>query len=336
MRRRNRIAALVPDCALRLHPALALTIAALTLGVASGMALKQVPLSFTGGVANLMGHIAIVLGLGAILGRLVASSGGAVALGGFLVDHCGPKGLPWALMALGILVGMPVFFEVGLVLLMPIVAEVARRSGRPPILAGMPLLAGLSIVHGMLPPHPAPLLAAGPFSRRPGTDDSVWTGRGATSRRAGWAGAGLVDDAQVGEARVAGAQAAGEGSTLFSAPSFGGGFSRRDRNGATVGGADAKTETGSRAGWSAAGSFDHSAAHRADLSGQLGGCYGVDGIGGQPDSPFCRKPGYRPAHRGTGLAGHAGPAHSDGPASRARTAAPAHQRSRSSQLPTCW
>jgi GntP family gluconate:H+ symporter len=107
-----------------------------------------------------MGHIAIVLGLGAILGRLLAGSGGAAALGRVLVENCGINGLPWALLALGILVGMPVFFEVGLVLLMPIVAEAARRSGRPPILVGLPVLAGLSMVHGMLPPHPAAMLAA--------------------------------------------------------------------------------------------------------------------------------------------------------------------------------
>ena len=144
----------------RLHPALALAVAALALGVASGMSLKQVPLSFTTGVGNLMGHIAIILGLGAVLGRLLASSGGATALGSFLVEKCGPYGLPWALLGLGIVVGMPVFFEVGLVLLMPIVAEAARRTGKPPVLAGMPLLAGLSIVHGTLPPHPAAMLAA--------------------------------------------------------------------------------------------------------------------------------------------------------------------------------
>jgi GntP family gluconate:H+ symporter len=111
-------------------------------------------------VGNLMGHIAIVLGLGAILGRLLAGSGGAAALGRVLVENCGINGLPWALLALGILVGMPVFFEVGLVLLMPIVAEAARRSGRPAILVGLPVLAGLSMVHGMLPPHPAAMLAA--------------------------------------------------------------------------------------------------------------------------------------------------------------------------------
>ncbi len=143
----------------RLHPALALCVAALTLGVASGMPLAQVPLSFTGGVGNLLGHIAIVLGLGAILGRLLASSGGATALGNLFVDNCGSQGLPWALLGLGILVGLPVFFEVGLVLLLPIVAEAARRSHRPPILVALPVLAGLSIVHGTLPPHPAAMLA---------------------------------------------------------------------------------------------------------------------------------------------------------------------------------
>ena len=144
----------------RLHPAIALVIGAMALGVAAGMPLKQIPVSFSLGVGNLMGHIAIVLGLGAILGNLLARSGGAGALGSALVEGCGKRGLPWALLGLGILVGMPVFFEVGLVLLMPIVAAAARRSGRPPILVGMPLLAGLSIVHGALPPHPAAMLAA--------------------------------------------------------------------------------------------------------------------------------------------------------------------------------
>jgi gluconate:H+ symporter, GntP family len=144
----------------RLHPALALTVAALVLGVASGMPLKQVPVSFSLGVGNLMGHIAIVLGLGAILGNLLARSGGATALGRVLVENCGDRGLPWALLGLGFLVGMPVFFEVGLVLLMPIVAAAAHRSERPPILVGLPLMAGLSIVHGTLPPHPAAMLAA--------------------------------------------------------------------------------------------------------------------------------------------------------------------------------
>ena len=144
----------------RLHPALALAVSGFALGIVSGMPLSKVPASFTAGVGGLMGHIAIVLGLGAILGRLLASSGGAAALGGTLVERCGHRVLPWALLGLGILVGMPVFFEVGLVLMMPIIAAAAQRSGRPAILVGLPMLAGLSIVHGTIPPHPAAMLAA--------------------------------------------------------------------------------------------------------------------------------------------------------------------------------
>jgi GntP family gluconate:H+ symporter len=203
----------------RLHPALALAIGAVGLGLVSGMPLKQVPLSFTGGVANLMGHIAIVLGLGAILGRLVASSGGAASLGRALVDNCGKAGLPWALLGLGMLVGMPVFMEVGLVLLMPIVAEAARRSQRPPILVGMPLLAGLSIVHGTLPPHPAALLAASLYHADLGR--TILYGLAAGLPAAALAGpclGWLMMRRWEKRPGWLGLKAAEEGSTLFSAP----------------------------------------------------------------------------------------------------------------------
>lgn len=147
----------------RLHPALALMVGALGLGLASGMPLLQVPTSFTAGVGNLMGRIVIILGFGAVLGALLARSGGAAALGNYLVDLFGPRGVPWALLVLGIVVGMPVFFEVGLVLMIPIVIAAARRSAQPPILVAAPLLAGLSIMHSTVPPHPAAMLAAAQY-----------------------------------------------------------------------------------------------------------------------------------------------------------------------------
>ncbi len=147
----------------KLHAAVGLCVAAFALGVAAGMPLKQVPLSFTTGVGNMMGHIAIILGMGAILGQLLASSGGAASLSKTLVEGCGTRGLPWALLGLSLLVGMPVFFEVGLVLLMPIIVEAAHRAQRPPILVSLPVLAGLSITHGLIPPHPSALLAATVF-----------------------------------------------------------------------------------------------------------------------------------------------------------------------------
>jgi gluconate:H+ symporter, GntP family len=147
----------------RLHPAIAILISAIVLGVVSGMPLSRIPASISTGVGSLLAHVALVLGLGAVLGHLLASSGGAAALGEGLVGRCGPRGLPIAMMLMGMLVGFPVFFEVGLVLLMPIVVSVARRSGRSPILAGMPTLAGLSIVHGLIPPHPAAMMAVAQY-----------------------------------------------------------------------------------------------------------------------------------------------------------------------------
>lgn len=141
---------------LRLHAALGLMLAALALGVASGMPLEQVPASFTAGVGAMMGHIAIILAMGAILGQLLSDS---TSLGATLVERCGVRGVPWALLAISLLVGMAVFFEVGLVLLLPLVVETARRTGKPPILTALPVMAGLSIMHGLVPPHPAAILA---------------------------------------------------------------------------------------------------------------------------------------------------------------------------------
>jgi gluconate:H+ symporter, GntP family len=145
---------------LRVHAAVGLSVAALALGVAAGIPLEKVPLLFTTGVGDMMGHIAIILGMGAILGQLLASSGAAAGLGNALVERCGAKGMPWALLCLGLLVGVPVFFEVGLVLLLPVIVDAARRAGRSPIVVSLPVLAGLSIMHGLVPPHPGALLAA--------------------------------------------------------------------------------------------------------------------------------------------------------------------------------
>ncbi len=147
----------------RLHPAIAILVSAIVLGVVSGMPLGKIPGSITTGVGNLLGHVALVLGLGAVLGHLLASSGGAAALGERMVQLFGPRGLPFAMLLMGMLVGFPVFFEVGLVLLMPIVVSVAGRSGKSAIVTGLPTLAGLSIVHGLIPPHPAAMMAVAQY-----------------------------------------------------------------------------------------------------------------------------------------------------------------------------
>ena len=150
----------------KLHPALAILLAAIALGCISGMPPASIPASIATGAGNLLGHVALVLGLGAILGNLLARSGGAAAVGEGLVataNRIGAWALPVAMVLMGMLVGFPVFFEVGLVLLMPIIVSVARQSGKSAMAAGVPTLAGLSIVHGLIPPHPAAMLAVAQY-----------------------------------------------------------------------------------------------------------------------------------------------------------------------------
>jgi GntP family gluconate:H+ symporter len=143
----------------KLHPFLAILTSTIFLALAIHMAPDRAAASFTAGVGATLGQVAIVLGLGAILGEMLAASGGAETIAATLLARFGEKNLPWAMLLLGFVVGLPVFFEVGLVLLIPIAITVARRSGRAPVAIALPMLAGLSVVHGLIPPHPAALLA---------------------------------------------------------------------------------------------------------------------------------------------------------------------------------
>jgi GntP family gluconate:H+ symporter len=143
----------------KLHPFLAVLCASVFLALAIRMPATAAMTSFTAGVGATLGQVAIVLALGAVLGEMLAASGGAETIATALLSHAGDRGLPWAMLLLGFLIGMPVFFEVGLVLLIPIALTIAHRSGRAPVAIALPMLAGLSITHGLIPPHPAALLA---------------------------------------------------------------------------------------------------------------------------------------------------------------------------------
>jgi gluconate:H+ symporter, GntP family len=143
----------------KLNPFLALFLASLFLAVTVGMPLATVIHSFEAGVGATLGHIAIVVALGTMLGKMMAESGGADQIAHTLVRLFGQKRISWAMMAIGLLVGLPAFFEVGFVLLIPIAFTVARRTRTSLILVALPMVAGLSVVHGLVPPHPAALLA---------------------------------------------------------------------------------------------------------------------------------------------------------------------------------
>jgi GntP family gluconate:H+ symporter len=153
------IALIVLIARFKLHPFVALISVSLVLGVAAGMPPGTAVKAFQDGVGNTLGFIAIVVGLGTMLGKMMAESGAAARIATTLIDAFGERYVHWAIMVVAFIVGIPVFFQVGFVLLVPLVFTIGRRTGMSLIKIGIPLVAGLSVVHGMLPPHPAAMLA---------------------------------------------------------------------------------------------------------------------------------------------------------------------------------
>lgn len=147
----------------KIHPFVALIIAAGFLGLTSGMPVATIVKSFQDGFGGVLGFVGIILALGTMLGKMMAESGGADQIARTLIQAFGKERVHWAMMFAAFLVGIPLFFEIGFILLVPLVFIVARRSGVSLIKIGIPLLAGLSAVHGLVPPHPGPLLAIGVF-----------------------------------------------------------------------------------------------------------------------------------------------------------------------------
>jgi GntP family gluconate:H+ symporter len=147
----------------KLHPFIALIVASGFLGLVTGLPLAKVVKEFQDGFGGTLGFVGVLLGLGTMLGKLMAESGGADRIARTLIDAFGEAKVHWAMMISAFLVGIPLFFEIGFVLLAPLVFIVARRTGVSLVKIGIPLLAGLSVVHGLVPPHPGPLLAIGAF-----------------------------------------------------------------------------------------------------------------------------------------------------------------------------
>ena len=143
----------------KLNPFISLLLASLGLAIAARMPLHTVIHSFEAGLGGTLGHIAVVVALGTMLGKMMAESGGADQIAYTLIRFFGEKYIHWAMMVIGLIVGLPAFFEVGFVLLIPIAFTVARRTKTSLVLVGLPMVAGLSVVHGLVPPHPAAMLA---------------------------------------------------------------------------------------------------------------------------------------------------------------------------------
>ncbi|MEB3367087.1 GntT/GntP/DsdX family permease [Saccharopolyspora mangrovi] len=143
----------------KLHPFLSLALGATTLGVVAGMPFGDLVDTFTEGLGKTVGDVGLLVALGAMLGKLLTDSGGADQVVETVMRRTTSKTLPWAMVFIAALLGLPMFFEVGVVLLVPVVVMVAARTEQPMLRIGIPALAGLSILHGLVPPHPGPLAA---------------------------------------------------------------------------------------------------------------------------------------------------------------------------------
>lgn len=154
------IALLILIIRFKFNAFLALIIVALGVGIAEGMPLTDVVKSMQKGVGGTLGYLALILGLGAMLGALVAESGAAQTITSRLINLFGVSKIHWALILTGFIVGVPMFYTVAFIMLIPIIFTVAASTRLPILYVAIPMIASLSVTHGFLPPHPAPTAIA--------------------------------------------------------------------------------------------------------------------------------------------------------------------------------
>ncbi|MCJ1776708.1 gluconate:H+ symporter [Mammaliicoccus sciuri] len=148
---------------LKLNTFVSLIITAMLTGIMLGMSLSKVIGTIETGMGSTLGHIALIFGLGAMLGKLLADGGGATRIAHTLINKFGQKRIQWAVVTASFIIGIALFFEVGLVLLIPIVFTIAKESKVSTLYLGIPMTAALSVTHGFLPPHPGPVMIAKEF-----------------------------------------------------------------------------------------------------------------------------------------------------------------------------
>ena len=147
--------------AFKWHPFLALIVGSAFVGLSSGVGLSTIIPSFEKGVGSTLMEVGLLIALGAMLGKLLAESGGADRIVDTIVSRAGRRLIPWAIALAAMIIALPMFFEIGLVLLLPIIVLTARKAELPLMRVAIPALAGLSALHGLIPPHPGPLIAIG-------------------------------------------------------------------------------------------------------------------------------------------------------------------------------
>mgnify|MGYP001164682551 FL=1 len=144
---------------LKVHPFLSLMAGAGVMAIAAGVPYPDLFASFSAGLGSTVAGVGLLIVLGSIIGTLLISSGGADVIVDTIMARTPVQRLPWAMALIAFVVGIPLFFEVGVVILIPVVMFAAKRAKLPVVLLGIPALAGLSALHGLVPPHPGPLIA---------------------------------------------------------------------------------------------------------------------------------------------------------------------------------
>ena len=158
------IVLLIAAC--KVHPFLSLLAGSFVMAVCAGVPFDKAFDSFTSGVGGTISNVGLLIAFGSIIGTILFKSGGADTIVDTIMAKTPLQRLPWAMALIAFIVGIPMFFEVGVVILIPVVLFAARRSKSPVVLLGIPALAGLSTLHAFVPPHPGPLTATGPLFGR--------------------------------------------------------------------------------------------------------------------------------------------------------------------------
>src|SRR5580692_4614476 len=147
----------------KINAFLAFLVVSIITGLLLGIPFDKIAGAVYKGIGDTLGQLAIVIVLGAMLGKIVAESGAAQRIATFMMNAFGQKYIQWALMVTGLIIGIPLFYNVGFVLMVPLIFSVAYKYKLPIVFIGLPMLASLSVTHGFLPPHPAPAALVGLF-----------------------------------------------------------------------------------------------------------------------------------------------------------------------------
>ncbi len=144
----------------KIHAFISLILVSIMVGLFTGMDFEQVLTSIQEGMAGVLGYIAVVVGIGAIFGEILQDTGGVESLAKSMLDKFGEKKSSWALMTSGFLIAIPVFFEVGFIILVPMAFALARKTGKSVLFYAIPMMAGLAVTHAFIPPTPGPIAVA--------------------------------------------------------------------------------------------------------------------------------------------------------------------------------